>query len=114
MGEGDLAVPFSFGWTYLNLNLPLDAPFGDVDFGTSGFIAQSFVVTSSSASGRFEVGYPAIALTSACEDVNPELNAFGDSRLLSLIETSSASERPGLTPGAFAFGPNRPFFWRIS
>ena len=77
-GEGNLAVPFTFGWTYLNLNLPTDAPTGDVDFGTTGFIAQSYVVASSSASGRFEVGFPAISLTSACEDVNPELNAFGD------------------------------------
>jgi hypothetical protein len=76
-GEGNLAVPYNFGWAYLNLNLPLDAPTGDVDFGTSTFIAQSYVTTSSSASGRFQVGYPAIALTSACEDVNPELNAGG-------------------------------------
>jgi hypothetical protein len=77
-GEGDLDVPFNFGWTYLNLNLPLDAPTGDTDYGTSTFIAQSYVTASHSASGRFQVGLQAVQLTNACEDLNPELNAFGD------------------------------------
>jgi hypothetical protein len=73
-GAGDLAVPFDFGWAYLNLNLPLDAPTGDRDFGTTGEIAQSYVTVNHSADGRFQVGLQAIELTSACEDVSPQLN----------------------------------------
>jgi hypothetical protein len=77
-GEGDLAVPYTFGWSYLNLNLPVDAPTGDTDFGSTGLIAQSYVTQSHNASGRFQVGLQAIELTSACEDLNPELNASGE------------------------------------
>ena len=76
-GEGDLEVPFNFGWVYLNLNIPTDAPSGDTDYGSTGFIAQSYVLATSSASGRFQVGFPAITLTHACEDLNPEINASG-------------------------------------
>ena len=76
-GEGNLQVPFTFGWTYLNLNIPTDAPVGDSDYGTSTFVAQSYVAATHSASGRFQVGFAAIQLTNACEDLNPELNAFG-------------------------------------
>jgi hypothetical protein len=76
-GEGNLAVPFNFGWAYLNLNIPADAPTGDTDYGSSGFIAQSYVTQNHSASGRFQVGLQAVELTTACEDLNNELNAFG-------------------------------------
>jgi hypothetical protein len=72
-GQGDLAVPYDFGWTYLNLNIPVDAPTGDTDFGSSGLIAQSYVAVTHNASGRFQVGLQAIELTSACEDLDLDL-----------------------------------------
>jgi hypothetical protein len=68
-GVGELEVPFDFGWAYLNLNHILDAPTGDVDFGSRGWIAQSYVSANHSADGRFQVGLQALQLTSACEDL---------------------------------------------
>jgi hypothetical protein len=73
-GEGDLSVPFNFGWAYLNLNLPPDAPIGDADFGSDFNIAQSYVATLHSALGRFSVGLEAVQLYDACEDFNEFLN----------------------------------------
>ncbi len=73
VGAKPLDPPFSFGWCYLNLNVGFDAPVGDVDFGTNGAIAQSFVSVSHDASGRFSVGLQAVELSSAAQDVNPVL-----------------------------------------
>ena len=67
-GVGDLAVPYPFGWVYLNLNLPPDSPTGDRDFGTSGNIAQSSVTVISSAEGRYQVGLSAVKLRGAFVD----------------------------------------------
>ncbi|MEL7058533.1 MAG: hypothetical protein AAGN46_00760 [Acidobacteriota bacterium] len=78
-GTAPLSVPFDFGWTFINLNLPADAPTGDVDFPpVGGNIAQSYVTAIHSASGLFSVGLQAIELTSACEDLNPLLTTGND------------------------------------
>ena len=77
MGEGDLASPFENGWVFLNLNVGADTPTADVDFGTSGTLAQSYVAASVQASGLFQVGLQAIALTSACDDVDPLVTSTG-------------------------------------
>ncbi|MEM8930776.1 MAG: hypothetical protein AAGE94_06355 [Acidobacteriota bacterium] len=74
-GEGDLAVPYQFGWVYLNLNVPPDAPTGDVDFPSDPGVSQSFVHTVYQADGRYSVGLNAIQLTNACSDANPELGS---------------------------------------
>ena len=71
VGEGDLAPPYDFGWMALNLNIDDVGVTGDVDFGTAGNIAQSYVIAEHRASGRFAVGLSAISLTSACEDLSP-------------------------------------------
>ena len=72
-GEGDLSVPFQFGWTFLNLNIPSDAPTGDADFPSDPGVSQSFVHTVYQADARYSVGLNAIQLTSACSTDNPEL-----------------------------------------
>jgi len=77
MGVGDLASPFENGWVYLNLNVGNDTVDGDVDFGTLGTLAQSYVAASVQASGLFQVGLQAIALTSACDDVDPLVSDNG-------------------------------------
>ena len=74
IGADPLAVPYSFGWVYLNLNLPPDAPINDRDFGATGNIAQSHVITTHSAQGRFQVGYSAVMLRSALQDFNDLIN----------------------------------------
>ena len=71
VGEGELDPGFEFGWMALNLNINDVGVTGDVDFGATGEIAQSHVIAQHSASGRFAVGFSAIQLTSACEDLNP-------------------------------------------
>lgn len=71
LGEGNLVVPYAFGWVITNLNLPTDSPTGDIDYGATGHIAQSYVAATHSASGRFQVGLQSLELTLACEDVNP-------------------------------------------
>jgi hypothetical protein len=74
-GDEPLDVPWNFGWAYLNLNLPPDAPTGDVDFPPpDGPLAQSYVSTIHSALGRFSVGLQAVELTNACQDLNPMIN----------------------------------------
>ncbi|MCP4658751.1 MAG: hypothetical protein GY856_25345, partial [bacterium] len=75
LGVPPLDIPFDFGWMYLNLNLPVDAPTGDVDFPVpAGLLAQSYVTAEHSALGLYTVGLSAIELTSACEDLNPIIN----------------------------------------
>lgn len=74
MDQGNLASGFGNGWVYLNLNVGDDsAVAGNVDFGTTLTLAQSYVAASIQASGLYQVGLQAIALTSACEDVSPLL-----------------------------------------
>ena len=73
VGTGDLDPPYNFGWMALNFNLNDVGVTGDVDFGTRGDIAQSYVIAHHSASGRFAVGFSAVALSSACDDVSPLL-----------------------------------------
>lgn len=77
-GEGDLTVPFEFGWAFLNLNINDEGTTADVDFGTDGDIAQSYVAAAHSASGLFQVGMQSVQLTHACDDVNPSVLATGD------------------------------------
>ena len=77
MGQGDLSTPFPNGWVFLNLNVGIDSPNADVDFGTLGTLAQSYVAASIQASGLFQVGLQAIELTSACEDVDPLVTDTG-------------------------------------
>jgi len=58
VGVEPLIPPYDFGWLYLNLNTTVaGTPFGPT--------AQAWVQTSLSASGRFSVGYDAIALDNA-------------------------------------------------
>ncbi len=76
-GSGDLAGPYDFGWLYLNLNVGVDTITGDVDFGSAGTLAQSYVAAAHSASGLYQVGLQAIALTSACDDVDPLITDQG-------------------------------------
>ncbi len=77
IGDGDLAIPYESGWTFLNLNIPNDGVAFDVDFGSDGNISQSHVTTTISALGLFQVGYSALPLTSACDDVNPLITDTG-------------------------------------
>jgi hypothetical protein len=72
-GEGDLTVPYDFGWVFLNLNINDVGVNFDVDFGVNGDIAQSYVTVVMSALGRFQVGFSATELTDACQDVSPLL-----------------------------------------
>jgi hypothetical protein len=85
-GDAPLDVPFNFGWVYLNLNLPPDAPVGDADFGTSGNLAQSYVTSIHSASGLYSVGLQAVELYNACQDFNGDLsgavNIDGDTNVI--------------------------------
>ena len=77
VGEGDLAPPFDFGWMFLNLNINDVGVIGDVDFGTNGDIAQSWVGVAHSAQGRFQVGLSAVQLSSACEDFSQSILSTG-------------------------------------
>ena len=70
-GEGDLAVPYTFGWTFLNLNTTVTT--GVVTPWTQLGLAQSYVMTTHSALGLFSVGYNAIELASACTDSAADL-----------------------------------------
>jgi hypothetical protein len=58
VGTPALPTPFSFGWYYVNLSLPVNAP---VPF------TQSWVGTVMKAQGRFSVGFAATPLDSACD-----------------------------------------------
>ena len=75
VGDGFLSPSFNFGWMFLNLNLN-DGPFVnfDLDPGTDGLLAQSYVSATHSADGRFSVGLAAVELASACDDVNAMVN----------------------------------------
>ncbi|MEM6794769.1 MAG: hypothetical protein AAF725_12390 [Acidobacteriota bacterium] len=84
VGEGELDSPWDFGWLFLNLNIPNDQIDDDVDFGSDGNIAQSFVATSMSALGRFQVGFAAIPLSDGCQDVNLTLATVFDIPILDL------------------------------
>ncbi|MBZ0114158.1 MAG: hypothetical protein K8J08_16980 [Thermoanaerobaculia bacterium] len=73
-GEGVTAVPFDFGWTYLNLNINDVGVTADADFGSNGTLAQSHVTNVHSALGLFSTGYQAIELTDGGDDVDPTIN----------------------------------------
>ncbi len=76
-GVGDLELTYDFGWMYLNLNVGIDSPDADYDpsGATGGTLAASYVQANHSALGLFSVGYPATALTSACQDLDVSLFA---------------------------------------
>ena len=76
VGAGNLATPYSFGWMFLNLNVGIDDGGGafDLDPGSEGTLAQSWVSARHSALGAFSVGLPAIELTSACDDLDVVLS----------------------------------------
>ncbi len=80
VGEGNLNTPFNFGWLFLNLNVGIDTAAGapDLDPGSNGTLAQSYVSATHSALGRFSVGLSAIELTSACDDLDPTLTDVWD------------------------------------
>ncbi len=77
VGDGNLALPYESGWMFLNLNIDDIGVAFDVDFGSDGSLAQSHVTTTISALGLFQVGYSALPLTSACDDVNPLITDTG-------------------------------------
>ncbi|MCP3963932.1 MAG: hypothetical protein GY719_39350 [bacterium] len=78
-GEGDFALPYEFGWLYLNLNFTLgdtsSSPTPCSTDGIFGEIAQSWIVTEldseGDATGALSVGFAATQLTSACSAANP-------------------------------------------
>ncbi len=72
-GVGDLEMAYDFGWMYLNLNVGIDDPDDDYDPSGDETMAASYVQANHSALGLFSVGYPAIALTSACSNANVTL-----------------------------------------
>ena len=76
VGAGSLTPSFDFGWLFLNLNVGVDGLFAnfDLDPGTDGTLAQSYVSATHTALNRFEVGLAAIELTSACDDIDAEIN----------------------------------------
>jgi hypothetical protein len=76
VGDGALAPSFSFGWLFMNLNVGIDGPFAsfDLDPGSGGTLAQSYVSVTHTALDRFEVGLAAIELTSACDDIDAGIN----------------------------------------
>lgn len=57
VGGASFAVPFNFGWLYLNLNSPVAGSL--VPFEP---LMQNWVTTTMDANGRFSVGYDAIQL----------------------------------------------------
>lgn len=69
IGSGDLALPYDFGWLFLNLNFTLNT--GGQNDGIFGDIAQSYVVTNpDSFNFNLSVGFPAVELSDACSDDN--------------------------------------------
>ena len=68
VGVDPLDTPFANGWCYLNLNPGIDGISNDVDFGSDGSLAQSYVTTFHSALGRYSVGHSAVQLQSALRD----------------------------------------------
>ena len=74
-GVAPLGPTFNFGWVYLNLNVGIDDGGGanDLDPGTDGTLAASYVIANHSALGLYSVGMPAVQLTSACVDADVSL-----------------------------------------
>jgi len=73
--QGDLTVPFDFGWCRLSLNIPGDTIPNDVDFPPfpAGDTAQSFVATIH-RSGMATGGLAGFMTSSACQDTeDPQL-----------------------------------------
>jgi len=63
VGGADLPVPYTFGWLYLDLNTTV----AGVNYpGEDPAAAQAWVEVQMNAEGRYEVGYSAIRLDSAC------------------------------------------------
>ena len=73
VGSGELTPPWNFGWLFLNLNIDDMGIANDVDFGSAGDIAQSWVGAVHTALGLYQVGFGAVQLTGACQDVSPLL-----------------------------------------
>ncbi len=75
IGEGDLDLPYDFGWIYLNLNFTLGDTSGSPTpcstDGLLGDIAQSWVSIELDSEGISSVGFAANQLTSACSLSNP-------------------------------------------
>jgi hypothetical protein len=72
VGEDLLLTPFQSGWLFLNLNHNNNpALFNQI--GT----AQSWVTPVMSADGRFQVGFSAIQLDTACDGIGPTLEIEG-------------------------------------
>lgn len=74
--EDDLeAIPYDFGWIYLNLNFTLgDTSGSPTPCTTDGLlddVAQSWVSVELDSEGVSSVGFAATQLTSACEPSNP-------------------------------------------
>ncbi len=63
VGGGSLPVPYSFGWLYLNLNTTIA---GNPNPPEDPAAAQAWVEVQMRAEGRYEVGYSATRLDSAC------------------------------------------------
>jgi len=63
VGGPRLPVPYMFGWLYLNLNTTIA---GNPNPPEDPAAAQAWVEVSMNAEGRYEVGYSAIKLDSAC------------------------------------------------
>jgi hypothetical protein len=63
VGGASLPVPFQFGWLYLDLNTTV---VGQQAGLTDTAAAQAWVEVQMNATGRYEVGFSAIRLDSAC------------------------------------------------
>ncbi len=76
LGSGDLAVPYTAGWCYLNLNISgTDDPTGDVDFPPpAGDVAQSWVGAGARRGSVVSGGLNAALQAHACQDVNPVID----------------------------------------
>lgn len=61
VGSAELQTPYSFGWTYLNLDQTNAA-----SAGLFGLTSQAWVVDVMSSDGRFQTGQQAAQLDSAC------------------------------------------------
>lgn len=71
--SSSLSLPFDFGWCRLNLNTQ-DGFTGDVDFPTAGSpITQSYVMSASRSSGRYQVALPSVQLGHACDALTREI-----------------------------------------
>jgi hypothetical protein len=68
VGGATLAVPFTFGWMYLDLNTTVAAAGANPPVDPAA--AQAWVVATFAANGQFAVGVDAIRLDSACAAVH--------------------------------------------